>query len=218
MQSLVWGKMFFAMINDMNPKERMLAGLPYRANEGTLPQDQLENKRKIYEYNFSRPDETEKRQSLLTAILGKCGRNVTVLPPFHCDYGKHIEIGDGVFINYNCVILDVCPVTIGARSLLGPNVCLAAAGHPVHPLSRQSGYEYGAPISIGQDVWLGAGVIVNPGIRIGDGSVIGAGSVVTKDIPGGVIAVGNPCRVLRPITEEDRKFYFKKRVFDVTDY
>ena len=88
----------------------------------------------------------------------------------------------------------------------------------MHPLSRQSGYEYGAPISIGQDVWLGAGVIVNPGIRIGDGSVIGAGSVVTKDIPGGVIAVGNPCRVLRPITEEYRKFYFKKRVFDVTDY
>ena len=202
----------------MNTKERMLAGLPYRASEGGLPQEQLENKQKIYDFNHSRPEETTKRDELLRNILGKCGKNVTVLPPFHCDYGKHIEMGSNVFINYNCVILDVCRVQIGDNALLGPNVCLAAAGHPIHPLSRRSGYEYGASISIGKDVWLGANVVVNPGVTIGDGSVIGSGSVVTKDVPANVVAAGNPCKVLRPITDEDRKFYFKDNEFDVTDY
>ena len=202
----------------MNTKERMLAGLPYRANEGGLPQAQLENKQKIYEYNRCRPNETEKMRNLLLSILGKCGRQVAILPPFYCDYGKQIEIGNNVFINYNCVILDVCRVQIGDNTLLGPNVCLAAAGHPVHPLSRRSGYEYGAPITIGKDVWVGAGVIVNPGVSIGDGSVIGAGSVVTKDIPPWVVAAGNPCRVLRAIAEKDRPYYFKDKRFDVTDY
>ena len=196
----------------------MLAGLPYRANQDGLPQEQLENKQKIYDYNHCRPDQTQKMKRLLRSILGQCGENVTILSPFYCDYGKNIEIADNVFINYNCVILDVCRVKIGANTLLGPNVCLAAAGHPLHPLSRQSGYEYGAPITIGKDVWLGANVVVNPGVSIGDGSVIGAGSVVTKDIPSRVIAVGNPCRVLRPITEEDRPYYFKKKRFDTSDY
>ena len=202
----------------MNQKERMLAGLPYRASQGGLPQEQIENKQKIYDYNHCRPNETQKMKQLLGSILGRCGQNVTVLPPFYCDYGKQIEMGDNVFINYNCVILDVCPVHIGDNTLFGPNVCLAAAGHPLHPLSRRSGYEYGAPIYIGKDVWLGANVVVAPGVSVGYGSVIGAGSVVVKDIPAGVLAVGNPCRVLRTITEEDRPFYFKKKRFDVSDY
>ncbi len=202
----------------MNQKERMLRGLPYRASQDGLPQEQLENKQKIYDYNHCRPDETEKKEALLRSILGRCGKNVTLLSPFHCDYGKQIEIADNVFINYNCVMLDVGRIVIGENTLLGPNVCLAAAGHPIHPLSRRSGYEYGAPITIGKDVWLGANVVVCPGVHIGDGSVVGAGSVVTKDIPANVIAAGNPCRVLRPITEEDRPYYFKKKRFDVTDY
>lgn len=202
----------------MNQKERMLAGLPYRANQDGLPEEQLKNKQKIYDYNACRPDETAKMTLLLTDILGKCGKNVVILPPFRCDYGKHIEIGDNVFINYNCVILDVARVTVGDNTMFGPNVCLAAAGHPVHPLSRRSGYEYGAPVTIGKDVWLGAGVIVNPGVSIGDGSVIGAGSVVTKDVPPGVIAAGSPCRVLRAITEEDRDCYYKNKRFDVSDF
>lgn len=202
----------------MNQKERMLAGLPYRANQDGLPQEQLENKRKIYEYNLCRPDESSRARALLKDILGACGDNVTLLPPFRCDYGKNIEIADDVFINYNCVILDVARVAIGRGTLLGPNVCICTAGHPVHPLSRRSGYEYGAPVTIGQDVWLGANVVITPGVTIGDGSVIGAGSVVTKDIPSNVIAVGNPCRILRKITEADRDFYFKDKKFDVTDY
>ena len=202
----------------MNQKEHMLRGLPYRASQDGLPQEQLENKQKIYDYNHCRPDETEKKEGLLRSILGRCGKNVTLLSPFHCDYGKQIEIADNVFINYNCVMLDVGRIVIGENTLLGPNVCLAAAGHPIHPLSRRSGYEYGAPITIGKDVWLGANVVVCPGVHIGDGSVVGAGSVVTKDIPANVIAAGNPCRVLRPITEEDRPYYFKKKRFDVTDY
>lgn len=196
----------------------MLAGLPYKCWLDGLPQEQLENKTKLYDYNLSRPDEEKKRAAMLSKILGKCGKNVTILPPFHCDYGKNITLGDGIFINYNCVMLDVAPITIGNYCFFGPNVCLTAAGHPIHPLSRRSGYEYGAPITIGHDVWLGANVVVNPGVTIGDGTVIGSGSVVTKDIPSNVVAVGNPCRVLRPITDKDRKFYFKDKEFDVTDY
>ena len=196
----------------------MLAGLPYKACLDGLPQEQLENKTKLYDYNLSRPDEEQKRAAMLPKIVGKCGRNVTILPPFRCDYGKNITLGDGIFINHNCVMLDVAPITIGDYCFFGPNVCLTAAGHPIHPLSRRSGYEYGAPITIGHDVWLGANVVVNPDVTIGDGTVIGSGSVVTKDIPSNVVAVGNPCRVLRPITDKDRKFYFKDKEFDVTDY
>ena len=202
----------------MNHKERMLAGLPYRACMDGLPQEQIENKKKLYAYNACHPDETERMNALLPQIVGECGSRVTVLPPFRCDYGKNIALGNDVFINYNCVMLDVARISIGDRTLLGPNVCLAAAGHPIHPLSRRSGYEYGAPITIGNDVWLGANVVVNPGVTIGDGSVVGSGSVVTKDIPANVVAAGNPCRVLRPITDKDRKFYFKEKEFDVTDY
>ncbi|MDO5764885.1 MAG: sugar O-acetyltransferase [Elusimicrobiales bacterium] len=202
----------------MNQKERMLAGLPYRAGQDGLPQEQLENKRKIYEYNLCRPDEIGRARALLKDILGVCGNNVTLLAPFRCDYGKNIEIADDVFINYNCVILDVARVVIGRGTLFGPNVCICTAGHPVHPLSRRSGYEYGAPVTIGRDVWLGANVVITPGVTVGYGSVIGAGSVVTKDVPPNVIAVGNPCRVLRKITDADRDFYFKDKKFDVIDY
>ncbi len=202
----------------MNHKERMLAGLPYKAWMDGLPQEQMKTKKKLHAYNTCRPDKIGKLRRMLAEIVGECGPNVNVLPPFHCDYGKNIELGNHVFINYNCVMLDICRIKVGDNTLMGPNVCLTTAGHPIHPLSRRSGYEYGAPITIGHDVWLGANVVVNPGVTIGDGSVIGSGSVVTKDIPANVVAVGNPCRVLRPIADEDRKFYFKDKEFDVTDY
>lgn len=140
------------------------------------------------------------------------------MPPFHCDYGKNIEVGENFFANYNCIILDVAKVTIGKNVMFAPNVSIYTAGHPIHPDSRNSGYEYGIPVTIGDNVWIGGSVVINPGVTIGNNVVIGSGSVVTKDIPDNVIAVGNPCRVIREITEEDRKYYYKDRTFAVDDY
>ena len=202
----------------MNHKERMLAGLPYKAWMDGLPEEQMENKKRIYEYNLCPPDQTEKIDRLIRAILGKAGKNINFLAPFHCDYGTNIEIGNNFYANYNCIILDVAMVRIGDNVMLGPNVSLLTAGHPVHSESRNSGYEYGLGITIGNNVWIGGNTVVNPGITIGNNAVIGSGSVVTKDIPDDVVAVGNPCKILREITNADRKYYYKDRVFDVNDY
>jgi acetyltransferase-like isoleucine patch superfamily enzyme len=202
----------------MNQKERMLAELPYKAWMDGLAEEQLENKKRIYEYNLCRPDDSEKIEKSIRNILGKAGKNVCVLAPFHCDYGRHIEVGDNFVANYNCVILDVAKVVIGDNVMFGPNVSLLTAGHPIHHQSRNSGYEYGIGISIGNNVWIGGQTVVNPGVSIGDNAVIGSGSVVTKDIPANVVAVGNPCRVLRTITEAERDYYHKDKKFDITDY
>lgn len=202
----------------MNQKERMLAGLPYKAWLDGLSEERLENKLKVYEYNLLRPDETDKINELIKKILGKTGDRVFIEQPFHCDYGKNIEVGNNFFANYNCTILDVGKVIIGKNVQFAPNVSLYTAGHPIHPDSRNSGYEYGIGITIGDNVWLGGNVVVNPGVHIGNNVVIGSGSVVTKDIPDNVIAVGNPCKVIHQITEEDRKYYYKNYEFDVEDY
>lgn len=202
----------------MNQKDRMLAGLPYKAWLDGLSEERMENKLKIYEYNLLRPNETEKMNKLIKEILGKTDDNVFIEQPFHCDYGKNIEVGNNFFANYNCTILDVGKVIIGNNVQFAPNVSLYTAGHPIHPDSRNSGYEYGIGITIGNNVWLGGNVVVNPGIHIGNNVVIGSGSVVTKDIPDNVIAVGNPCKIIREITEEDRKYYYKNYEFDVDDY
>ena len=202
----------------MNQKERMLAGLPYKAWMDGLAEEQIENKKKIYEFNMCPPQETEKIEKLIRSILGKAGTHIYILAPFHCDYGKNIEVGDNFVANYNCTILDVGKVMIGDNVMFGPNVSILTAGHPVHPDSRNSGYEYGIGITIGNNVWIGANTVINPGVHIGNNAVIGSGSVVTKDIPDNVIAVGNPCRVLREISEEDRQYYYKDKKFDVEDY
>lgn len=202
----------------MNQKDRMLAGLPYKAWLDGLSEERMENKLKIYEYNLLSPNETEKMNKLIKDILGKTDDNVFIEPPFHCDYGKNIEVGNNFFANYNCTILDVGKVIIGNNVQFAPNASLYTAGHPIHPDSRNSGYEYGIGITIGNNVWLGGNVVVNPGVNIGNNVVIGSGSVVTKDIPDNVIAVGNPCKVIREITEEDRKYYYKNYEFDVDDF
>ncbi len=202
----------------MNQKERMLAGLPYKAWLDILPEDRLQNKKKIYDYNLLPPEEEEKVDILIRSILGKAGKNIHIEQPFHCDYGKNIEVGDNFFVNYNCIILDVGKVTIGDNVMFAPNVSIYTAGHPIHPESRNTGYEYGIAITIGDNVWIGGNVVITPGTTIGNNVVIGAGSVVTKDIPDNVIAVGNPCKVIREITENDRKYYYKDREFDVEDY
>ena len=202
----------------MNQKERMLAGLPYKAWLDGLSEDRMECKKKIFEYNQLPPDEGEKKEKLIRDIIGKSGEGICIEAPFRCDYGSNIEVGDNFYSNYNLTILDVAKVTIGKNVMIAPNVSIFTAGHPIHPDSRNSGYEYGIEVTIGDNVWIGGNVVVNPGVHIGNNVVIGSGSVVTKDIPDNYIAVGNPCRLIREITEEDRKYYFKNREFDVEDY
>ena len=202
----------------MNQKERMLAGLPYKAWMDGLSEERLENKKKIYKYNNLEPGNFEVQDRLIKEILGKTGKNINIEAPFHCDYGYNIEVGENFFANYNLTILDVGKVIIGDNAQIAPNVSIYTAGHPVHPDSRNSGYEYGIAITIGDNVWIGGNTCILPGVTIGNNVVIGAGSVVTKDIPDNVIAAGNPCKIIREITEKDRDFYYRDRRFDVEDY
>lgn len=202
----------------MTQKERMLAGLPYKAWLDGLSEERMACRRKLHAFNLLPPDEEEQAQRLLRELLGKTGRDPWINAPFHCDYGWNIEVGDNFFANYNLTILDVGKVTIGSNVQFAPNVSIYTAGHPLHPDSRNSGYEYGLPVTIGDNVWIGGNVVLLPVVTVGSNSVIGAGSVVSRDIPEWVVAVGSPCRVVRRITEEDRKYYCKDRVFDVEDY
>lgn len=197
----------------MNHKERMLAQLPYKAWLDGLSEERMACKKKLYEYNQSRPEQEEERSQLIKTILGKSGENTYIEPPFRCDYGYNIEVGDNFYANYNVTILDIAKVTIGDNVMLAPNVSIYTAGHPIHKDMRNTGYEYGIEITIGNDVWIGGNTVIVPGVKIGNGVVIGAGSVVTKDIPDNVIAAGNPCKVIREITEEDKKYYYKDREF-----
>lgn len=201
----------------MNQKERMLKGLPYKAWLDGLEEERIECKKKIYEFNMLAPDEREKVPELLKSLFGKTGENVFAEAPLHCDYGWNIEVGENFFANYNLTILDVGKVTIGKNAQIAPNVSIYTAGHPIHPDSRNSGYEYGIPVTIGDNVWIGGNTVILPGVNIGSNVVIGAGSVVTKDIPDWSVAAGNPCNVVRKITEQDRKYYYKNREFDVGD-
>lgn len=174
----------------------------------------LENRKKIYRYNHTETWKTDELDIQIKDILGKTGKNCSVLPPFNCDYGFNIEVGDNFFANYNLTVLDVAKVTIGDNVFIAPNVSIYTAGHPIHYAARNTMYEYGIAVTIGSDCWIGGNVVICPGVTIGRGCVIGAGSVVTKDIPDNVIAAGNPCRVIREITNDDKQYYFKNRRFD----
>ena len=162
-------------------------------------------------YNSTSVKDESTRTEILKELIGKLEGSCVIKPPFRCDYGKFIEIGDGTFINYDCIILDACKVKIGRHVLIGPRTCIYTATHPIDACVRISGYDLSKPVTIGDNVWLGGNVVVNPGVTIGSGSIIGSGSVVTKDIPPNVIAVGNPCRVLREITEDDKIYWEKLR-------
>ncbi len=202
----------------MNQRERMLSGLPYKAWLDGLSESRLRCREKIHEFNQLPPGQKERRQDILRALLGKTGEIFMIEPPFHCDYGWNIEVGENFFANFNLTILDVGKVTIGCNAQIAPNVSIYTAGHPLHPDSRNSGYEYGIPVTIGDNVWIGGSAVILPGVTIGDNAVIGAGSVVTRDIPANAVAAGNPCRVLRMVTEADRVYYFKDRKFDAESW
>ena len=167
---------------------------------------------KLYDYNATRPYEGEKRAQLLREMLAEVGENCYIEPPLHSNFGgHHVHLGRNAYANFNLTLVDDTHIYIGDCTMMGPNVTIATAGHPVLPELREKGYQYNVPVHIGRNCWLGAGVIVLPGVTIGDNTVIGAGSIVSKDIPANVVAVGNPCRVLRVIGQKDRETYFRGR-------
>ena len=189
-------------------KMKMKAGKLYDANyDEELLAERAACADLTYELNQLRPSKAEERDALVRRILGKVKGNCTIVSPFFCDYGYHIEVGENFFANMNCVILDEAPVKFGDNVFVAPNCGFYTAGHPLDAERRNQGLEYARPITVGDDVWIGAGVSVLPGVTIGQGAVIGAGSVVNRDIPPRVLAAGNPCRVIREITEEDKKRY-----------
>ena len=187
--------------------------MAYFSDESVIS-EQLETKKAVKEYNAVMPFDMKKGMDCIARTGIKHKENIYFEPPFHCEYGNHIEVGENFYANVNCIMLDVGKITIGDNVLFGPNVSIYTARHPIHPESRNSGYEYGIPVTIGSNVWIGGSCVILPGVSIGNNVVIGAGSVVTKDIPDNVCAAGNPCRVIREITDADRPFYFKDRRFD----
>jgi len=190
-----------------SPKEKMIAGLPYIDSDGQLFKERQYAKEELKRFNDSEPNQIKFRKQIIQKLFKTTGSRFFLEPPFRCDYGYNITIGENFYSNYNCTILDCAPVTIGENVLFGPNVSLFTAGHPLHFEARNQGWEFAQPIVIEDNVWIGGHVVVNPGVRIGKNAVIGSGSVVTKDIPANVIAAGNPCRIIRPITETDRITY-----------
>lgn len=196
----------------MNHIERRDHGMAYIADEEVM-EEQRVCRKILQRLNCADRSDFQEISKIVKELLGK-SENACINPPFYCDYGSHIEVGKNFFANYNCTIIDVAKVKIGDNCFLASNVAIYTAGHPVHPVSRNSMYEYGVEVVIGDNVWIGGNTVVVPGVHIGSNTVIGAGSVVTRDIPEWSIAVGNPCRVIRKITEEDKQFYYKDRKFD----
>lgn len=186
-------------------KEKMLSGELYKSFDAELLAERQRAKEIVFRYNSLQPSMIEERNELLRSLFGSVKGNFFIEPPFRCDYGCNIEIGENFYANYNLVILDCAKVTIGDNVLIGPNVGIYTAGHPLHFELRNEEWEFACPITIEDNVWIGGNVVLNPGVTIGRNSVVGSGSVVTKDIPANVVAAGNPCRVIREITDADKR-------------
>ena len=196
----------------MDNIERRDREMAYISDESVM-EEQKVCRRVLQRLNTVDRSDFDEIGRIVKELLGKSD-GAFVNPPFYCDYGSHIEVGKNFFANYNCTIIDVAKVKIGDNCQMAPNVAIYTAGHPLHPVSRNSMYEYGISVTIGDNVWIGGNTVIMPGVHIGSNTVIGAGSVVTKDIPDWVVAVGNPCRVIKQITEDDKKYYYKNREFD----
>lgn len=197
----------------MDIKEKMHNTELYWPGNEELMKEQLGYLNRLYDFNMTRPTELEKREAMLKQMFAEIGEGCYIEPPFHANFGgKHVHFGKNIYANFNLTLVDDTHIYVGDYTMFGPNVTVATAGHPILPELRKKGYQYNAPITIGKNCWIGAGAIILPGITIGDNVVIGAGSIVTKDIPSNVIAVGNPCKVLREVNEHDKKYYFKNRM------
>ena len=202
----------------MTMKEKMHNTELYLPFDKEIFEEQILCLDRLYDFNNTRPTELDKREKMLKEMFAEFGEGCYIEPPLHANWGgRHVHFGKNVYANFNLTLVDDTHIYVGDYTMFGPNVTIATAGHPVLPELREKGYQYNAPVCIGKNCWLGAGVIVVPGVTIGDNVVIGAGSIVTKDIPSNVVAVGNPCRVLREINDYDREYYFKNRKIDYSD-
>ncbi len=196
-------------------KERMHTGELYLPGDEEVMAEQVKKLEKLYDFNQTRPMEMEKRDAMLKDMLAEIGENCYIEPPFHSNWGGgHVHFGDWVYCNFNFTCVDDTHIYVGSYTMFGPNVTIATAGHPILPELRQKTYQYNMPVHIGKNCWIGAGAIIMPGITIGDNVVVGAGSVVTKDLPSNVVAVGNPCKILRPVGQKDIETFFKDRKID----
>ncbi len=196
----------------MSMKEKLHTGELYFPGDDEIMTDQLKRLDRLYDFNMTRPTEMDRRNALLKEMFAEIGEGCYIEPPFHSNFGGgHCHFGKNVYANFNLTIVDDTHVYVGDYTMFGPNVTIATAGHPILPQLRQKGYQYNMSVHIGKNCWIGAGALIMPGITIGDNVVVGAGSVVTKDLPSNVVAVGNPCRVLREVNEHDREYYFKDR-------
>ena len=199
----------------MTQRERMDAGLVYDAGDAEIMNEQGGYLEKLYDFNATRPSEMEKREILLKEMFGSIGKGCYIEPPFHANWGgKHCYFGEWVYANFNLTVVDDGNVYVGDKTMFGPNVCIATANHPIQKDLREKMLQYNKDVHIGRCVWIGANTVICPGVTIGDYSVIGAGSVVTKDVPEGVVAFGNPCRVVREIGKRDDEFFYRDERID----
>lgn len=197
-------------------KEKMHTEELYLPDDDEIVRQQTACLDLLYTFNQTRPTEGEKRQALLREMFAEIGENCYIEPPFHANWGgRHCHFGNNVYANFNLTCVDDTHIYVGDCTMIGPNVTIATAGHPILPELREKAYQYNAAVHIGRNCWIGAGAIILPGVTIGDNTVVGAGSVVTKDLPSDVVAVGNPCRALRKIGDRDREYYFKNHRIDL---
>lgn len=199
--------------------EKMTSGEIYFPGDADIMSKQQECLELLYDYNATRPSEYAKRVELLKKMFAEIGDGCYIEPPLHANWGGyHVHFGKNVYANFNLTLVDDSYIYVGDSTMIGPNVTIATAGHPIAPEFREKGFQFNVPVHIGRNCWIGAGAVILPGVNIGDNTVIGAGSVVTKDIPENVVAVGNPCRVLREINDRDRVYYFKDKRIKEEDF
>ena len=199
----------------MENKDRMFTGDLYLPNDAAITEEQNACLELLYTFNQTRPSEQEKRNQLLKQMFAEIGETCYIEPPFHANFGgKHVHFGKNIYANFNLTMVDDGHIYVGDYTMFAPSVIVATAGHPILPELRETVYQYNMPVHIGKNCWIGAGAIILPGVTIGDQVVVGAGSVVTKDLPSNVVAVGNPCQVVREVSEHDRIYYFKNRKID----
>lgn len=200
----------------MSDFDQLHSGEIYYPSSEEIMSVQLRCLDKLYDFNMTRPSELDKREALLKEMFAEIGEDCYIEPPLHSNWGgHHVHFGDGVYANFNLTLVDDTHIYVGDKTMIGPNVTIATAAHPIAPELRENAYQYNLPVHIGRNCWIGAGAVILPGVTIGENTVIGAGSIVTKDIPANVVAVGNPCRVLREISERDRVYYYKDRKINI---